>query len=317
LCKKTTNAKDLTEECFQQTVLDFVGNSSWVQYLDGRGRFEIDAVRTREGTWPRGSQWTRVPIPAENCIFDPVSHERNCSTYQFALPSLHGQPVEAPTVLGGFHLEFGGDLVIVDKLRIPDDLPTGEYVLSWRIDCEQSPQIWNTCASIAIVDTDASIPKNSELAVKPGPRCGDALHGCCLEMDGNTSRCALWASNSQCTLSKIHCELPSSGNSSDAKRKWSGGFVTNVEDGDIRCNGTWIPEINTNTSNKIRCEDSTTKHACGVGCHQVLAGAPFPMPLQCQMYHEPGGCTESKAACESDACKKGWWIDVSKTQVEN
>ena len=27
----------------------------------------------------------------------------------------------------------------------------GDYVLSWRWDCEQTPQIWNTCADLTVV----------------------------------------------------------------------------------------------------------------------------------------------------------------------
>ena len=40
---------------------------------------------------------------------------------------------------------------IVDRLQVPDDLAPGEYVLSFRWECEQTPQIWNTCASIIIL----------------------------------------------------------------------------------------------------------------------------------------------------------------------
>merc|ERR1711972_846318 len=54
--------KDLTEECFQKTVLNAVGNHTAV-FQDGT-RASFQAVRTTEGTYPAGSQWTRNPIPA-------------------------------------------------------------------------------------------------------------------------------------------------------------------------------------------------------------------------------------------------------------
>ena len=40
------------------------------------------------------------------------------------------------------------DFSVVDTLRVPE--AQGEYVLSWRWDCEQTPQIWITCADIDI-----------------------------------------------------------------------------------------------------------------------------------------------------------------------
>jgi hypothetical protein len=39
---------------------------------------------------------------------------------------------------------------IVDWLTVPLDLEPGPYLLSWRWDCEQSPQIWQNCADIQI-----------------------------------------------------------------------------------------------------------------------------------------------------------------------
>ena len=46
-----------------------------------------------------------------------------------------------------------GDLYrmeIVDQLRLPADLPTGDYVLGWRWDCEESTQVWSSCSDVAI-----------------------------------------------------------------------------------------------------------------------------------------------------------------------
>ena len=50
----------------QATVLDFASDVQWVQYGEGGERVEFVANRTREGTFPPGSQWSRNPIPA--CI---------------------------------------------------------------------------------------------------------------------------------------------------------------------------------------------------------------------------------------------------------
>ena len=55
----------LTEECFNQSQLQFYGDMQWIEF--GDRRIEFEAVRTRSGTYPEGSQWTRNPIP--NCHF--------------------------------------------------------------------------------------------------------------------------------------------------------------------------------------------------------------------------------------------------------
>ena len=39
---------------------------------------------------------------------------------------------------------------IVDELDLPADLPPGDYVLGWRWDCEQTPQVWSSCADVYI-----------------------------------------------------------------------------------------------------------------------------------------------------------------------
>lgn len=42
-------------------------------------------------------------------------------------------------------------LEIVDRLRLPADLPAGEWVLGWRWDCEESTQVWASCSDVTIV----------------------------------------------------------------------------------------------------------------------------------------------------------------------
>jgi hypothetical protein len=40
---------------------------------------------------------------------------------------------------------------VEDELRVPRELPAGEYVLGWRWDAEITSQVWSTCADITIV----------------------------------------------------------------------------------------------------------------------------------------------------------------------
>lgn len=42
--------------------------------------------------------------------------------------------------------------MVSDKVVIPMDLTPGRYVLSWRMDCEETAQIWQNCADVNIVD---------------------------------------------------------------------------------------------------------------------------------------------------------------------
>lgn len=57
----------------------------------------------------------------------------------------HGKQYLRPVGIEG--LEYS----VMDKVQIPDDLEEGEYLLSWRWDCEQSPQIWQQCADVKLV----------------------------------------------------------------------------------------------------------------------------------------------------------------------
>jgi predicted carbohydrate-binding protein with CBM5 and CBM33 domain len=49
------------------------------------------------------------------------------------------------SVEDGFH-----DYSIVDTVVVPAGLPTGDYLISWRWDAEQTTQIWQNCADIHI-----------------------------------------------------------------------------------------------------------------------------------------------------------------------
>merc|ERR1712224_349953 len=42
------------------------------------------------------------------------------------------------------------DWSVVDEVAIPEDLEPGDYLLSWRWDCEQSDQVFQNCADITI-----------------------------------------------------------------------------------------------------------------------------------------------------------------------
>jgi len=69
-----------TEDCFQKNVLDFVGDASWLQWLNGT-RVEIPARRVAAGT----GAWTKNPIPACSGVGGGYENQ-GCDEPQFAPP---------------------------------------------------------------------------------------------------------------------------------------------------------------------------------------------------------------------------------------
>lgn len=148
----------VTEACFQATPLKFAGKVQWLHHING-SRFEIPLVKVTEGVTPAGSEWARNPFPechdSQTCTEAP----RTCQNYmgmgdtchKFAfpepLPNTHGlgHSNSSKGGMDGFH-----DYSIVDKVVVPKHLPAGDYLLSWRWDCEQSAQIWQNCADVRI-----------------------------------------------------------------------------------------------------------------------------------------------------------------------
>ena len=96
------------------------GKTSWLSWKPWVSRpkyFEwawipMDLITTKTGTTPEGSEWAKINIPKEASI---------------------------------------GDLwAFKDLVEVPTSLTPGDYVLSFRWDCLDSPQIWSACANIKI-----------------------------------------------------------------------------------------------------------------------------------------------------------------------
>jgi len=165
LCKRPKDMMELTEECFQRTVLDFVGHTQWAQFgADASNRTAFPALRATKGTHPQGSMWTRNPIPAcrgpgggsvagshKKCGTGPWGNATGPGV-QFPPPFPYGYGFgnHDPSIHGG---DTGGTFMwsIVDKLQVPLAMEPGDYVLSFRWDGEQTPQVWNTCSNVRIL----------------------------------------------------------------------------------------------------------------------------------------------------------------------
>lgn len=138
-----------TEECFQRTILTASArnfNKAWVQKGDDvSSRKEIPMMRTIKGTYPPGSEWTRNPIPDRQDYFPPPNNDQ----------SLVG------------HGPFTWS--IVEYYMVPANLTTGNYVLSWRWDCEGSPQIWLNCADVYVTGSGPAPPTPKPPVPTPAP----------------------------------------------------------------------------------------------------------------------------------------------------
>jgi len=180
LCPRSAN---ITEDCFQRHHLNFVGDTSWIQYSDdASNRTAIPAVRVSHGTTPAGSTWTRNPIPACSGGTGGAMSLPGCATPQFKPPMDGDGPWTSPGdqwtrgtpgIFGfgpgrcfqtAFNITQEGfcsdaelhywqskfNFNIIDRVEVPSDLPPGDYLLSWRWDCEQTPQVWTNCADVSI-----------------------------------------------------------------------------------------------------------------------------------------------------------------------
>ena len=58
---------------------------------------------------------------------------------------------ETPTTPCSGGAETGLErLEILDQVRVPADLPAGDYVLQFRWDCEESNQVWASCSDVTV-----------------------------------------------------------------------------------------------------------------------------------------------------------------------
>lgn len=193
LKKKTMNiTSQVTEECFQQNPLDFVGDKQWIQFGGGedvKNRTEIPAMRVTEGVLPKGSMWTRNPIPACDDVPRMGGHNHKCSGPMFKppIPGVYGfgpgscASGVAPCTneeMASRAMDYG----IVDLVKIPENLPEGDYILSFRWDVEQLPQVWSNCADVKIVRNGKAKP------TKPFSKW-NGCEACCTETLGPCSNC--------------------------------------------------------------------------------------------------------------------------------
>ena len=164
ICKKGESHFNLTEECFQGedpsrgrplTLTD----SSWIQYGFENNRSEFKPTRSREGTHPRGSQWSKNPVSLCGDASEGVGgvFDEGCNTTKYPTQF----PPVAPGAFGFWGIYKLGtplagigrlhELSIIDRVQVPTNLGEGLFTVSFRYDCEQTSQVWNSCGDVEIV----------------------------------------------------------------------------------------------------------------------------------------------------------------------
>jgi len=167
---------NITEECFQAHHLEFEGDLSWI--IDNNDTMvPFNRTTVNVGTFPEGSQWAMSPIPGCNTCsegyvtkcgkpLDPVpgngksdwNNQVDCyaicdgagsSKKSGACPEgTENYPPSAKEYSG-----FGKYMwawSIMDRVKIPETLTPGRYLISWRWDCEESTQVWQNCGDVLI-----------------------------------------------------------------------------------------------------------------------------------------------------------------------
>lgn len=142
----------LDEDCFNQHPLTMVGQSKLRWGGVGGRELPYDPVTVTKGT-KAGVMWRKNPIPrawktksgqwgkGSNHLqtgmgFQPVCEDDGMDR--------QGTEQSCTGEWGPYNLE------IVDTVLIPLDLPAGKWVLNWRMDQEESNQIWQSCADITV-----------------------------------------------------------------------------------------------------------------------------------------------------------------------
>jgi uncharacterized surface protein with fasciclin (FAS1) repeats len=172
----------LDEECFQANVMAFADGKS--TFVGGSGddavSIEYDALdvddSNTDGVWPSGTTWRKLGLPP--CL--GLSGTDDCSTPQFTenmAPGYWGYPafdVGSPDLQAiGLH-----DWKIIDKVVVPEGL-NGDYVVSWRWDSEQTPQVWTQCAIVTIQDPAQMLGDGNMTATESDGECESLIDVVC------------------------------------------------------------------------------------------------------------------------------------------
>merc|ERR1712179_868838 len=77
-----------------------------------------------------------------------------------------------PQFTQGYLTTFAGQsganvFSVMDEINVPNQ--PGEYVLGWRWDCEETDQVWASCADVVITDGPVPAPTPAPPVPTPAP----------------------------------------------------------------------------------------------------------------------------------------------------
>jgi hypothetical protein len=148
LCPESSKSE---EACFQKHHLEFADDIHIIHWTDGT-EATIPAKRTTIGTFPVGSQWSMNPIPTDH---GPAAFPPPC-----------------PGCSGSAGYNGLKPFSVKDRIKVPTNIAPGNYTLSWRWDCEESPQVWTNCADISITGAGPTHSEPGRLKFQPLLRHG-------------------------------------------------------------------------------------------------------------------------------------------------
>lgn len=191
LCPKSefgSGSPQEIERCFQSNHLSFVNSTSTIHFDDdSHADISITAKIFREED---GKQWKVSPIPG--CACDNglscggksesgflASDGSSCTYPEATTYNQKGSATDACTTgtmfepqftqfTQGYLTTFAGQsganvFSVMDEINVPNQ--PGEYVLGWRWDCEETDQVWASCADVVI--TDGPVPAPTPPAPTP------------------------------------------------------------------------------------------------------------------------------------------------------
>jgi hypothetical protein len=179
LCPKSQFGKDpqAIERCFQSNHLKFASSNSTIHF-DDNSHADI-SITGKIYTPEDGRQWKLSPIPGcacDNglaCGHKADSLRGSSCTYPEGTTYTHKGSATPACPTGtmfepqftqftqGYLTEFAGQqggnkFSVMDEVVVPNE--PGEYILGWRWDCEETDQVWASCADIVITDGPTPAP---------------------------------------------------------------------------------------------------------------------------------------------------------------
>lgn len=151
--------RELNEDCFNEWPLPMVGKSALRWGGEGGRVLEFDAVTITEGT-KAGVMWRKNPVPrawkAADGTWGKGSNQKQ--TGMGFQPYCEDEGMDRAGTTQSCTGEWGPyNMEIVDRVIIPNNLPAGEWVVNWRMDQEESNQIWQSCSDIIIATRAAEV----------------------------------------------------------------------------------------------------------------------------------------------------------------